>query len=179
MVAGTDTPPPVILPKNHHISTLLVRHSHELCRHAGKEYTTRETQRRYWIQGLCTLVRWVISKCCRYRRLFSQPMTQRMGDLPQERLAKDKPPFINVRVDCFGPFATKLGRMEYKQYGCIFTCPTSRAVHLEVLDSMDTDSFINALQRFISRRGCPETICCDNGTNFTGAERELRQSMQQ
>ena len=64
-----------------------------------------------------------------------------------------------------------------KRYGCLFTCLTIRAVHIEIAHSLDTHSFINALQRFISRRGKPEIIRSDNGTNYTGAEKELRESL--
>ena len=163
-----------ILPKEHHVSTLLVRYYHETMGHSGREYTVAETWKRYWITGVRVIVRRIISKCNRCLRLFSKPSPQRMSDLPQERLAVDKPPFNHTGVDCFGPFVTKSGRKVNKRYGCIFTCMTSRAVHLEVLDSMDTSSFLNALQRFISRRGRPETITCDNGSNLVGAERELR-----
>ena len=64
-----------------------------------------------------------------------------------------------------------------KRYGCLFICFTVRAIHIEVIHSMDTSSFINALQRFVCRRGQPKEITSDNGTNFVGAEREIRQSM--
>ena len=180
LVCRVRTPqmtPLVILPKNHHVSTLIVRHHHETLGHIGREFTVNEIRHKYWIVGLRTLVRQVLSSCRVCRRLFSAPMTQRMADLPAERLASDSPPFTNVGVDCFGPFTTKCGRKQHKRYGCIFTCLTSRAIHLEVLDSMDTFSFINALQRFISRRGKPRKIVSDNGTNFVGAEAELRKSL--
>ena len=52
-----------------------------------------------------------------------------------------------------------------------------RAVHLEVAHSLDADAFINALRRFIARRGKPQIIISDNGTNFVGGERELRQCL--
>ena len=55
----------------------------------------------------------------------------------------------------------------------------TRAVHLEVVKSMETDSFINALRRFVARRGPPSDIYSDNGTNFVGADRELKQSLQE
>ena len=82
-----------------------------------------------------------------------------------------------VGVDLFGPMLVRQGRSDVKRYGCIFTCLTVRAVHLEMTNGLDTDSFMNALQRFISRRGKPREIWCDNGTNFVGAEQELRRSL--
>ena len=89
-----------------------------------------------------------------------------------KRLIPDKPPFIFVGVDYFGPIEVKQGRFHVKRYGCLFSCLTMRAVHIEVAHSLDTDSMINALRRFISIRGCPEQIRSDRGTNFTSAERE-------
>ena len=53
----------------------------------------------------------------------------------------------------------------------------SRAVHLEMASSLDTSSCINAIRRFISRRGQVSCIRSDNGTNFVGAERELREAL--
>ncbi|XP_038063022.1 uncharacterized protein LOC119733709 [Patiria miniata] len=100
-----------------------------------------------------------------------------MANLPEDRVTPEKPPFNYVGVDCFGPFLVKQGRSQVKRYGCIFTCLAIRAVHIEVLHSMETDSFLNALQRFMARRGQPELIRCDNGTNFVGAERELREGI--
>ena len=72
-------------------------------------------------------------------------------------------------IDYFGPFLVKQGRSEVKRYGCIFTCLTSRAIHLEVAHTLETDSFLAALLRFMSRRGSPKVIRSDNGTNLTRA----------
>ena len=49
----------------------------------------------------------------------------------------------------------------------------SRAIHIEMIKHMDTDSFILALRRFIGGPANIRTIRCDNGSNFVGAEREL------
>ncbi|XP_068704454.1 uncharacterized protein [Montipora foliosa] len=100
-----------------------------------------------------------------------------MADLPKERLMSGEPPFTYVDVDYFGPFLVRQGRSNVKRYGCLFTCLVVRAVHIEVVHSLDTDSFINALRRFINSRGCPKTIYSDNGTNFHAGERELCESL--
>ena len=52
------------------------------------------------------------------------------------------------------------------------TCLTTRAVHLEMCQDQSADAFINILRRFFARRGQPAKIVCDNGTNFTAAEKE-------
>lgn len=64
-----------------------------------------------------------------------------------------------------------------KHYGVIFICKASRAVHLEVVYSLDTDSCINALRRFICRRGQVSYLRSDNGTNFIGSEGELKKAL--
>ena len=95
------------------------------------------------------------------------------------RVIADKPPFTFTGVDYFGPVGVKQGRSTVKRYGCIFTCLTSRAVHLEVADSLNADSFINAYRRFVARRGEPSKMFSDNGTNFTAGEKELREALAQ
>ena len=74
-----------------------------------------------------------------------------------------------------GPFVIKLTtKVTAERYLCLFTCASTRAVHLEIAYSLDTASFLNAFSRMVARRGKPEVMVSDNGTNFTSAERELR-----
>ena len=101
-----------------------------------------------------------------------------MADLPSDRL-QEGPPFSYCGVDMFGPFHVKKWRNTLKHYGVLFTCLVSRAVHIEVTKSMETNSLILALKRFIARRGNVRTIRFDNGSNFVGAETELPKSMEE
>ena len=102
-----------------------------------------------------------------------------MTDLPSASLQIDQPPFSHVGVDYFGPFQVKQGRALVKRYGCVFTCMTVRAIHIEVSHSLTTDSFLCALRRFISRREKPIKIYSDCGTNFVGAAKMLQDHLKQ
>ena len=99
-----------------------------------------------------------------------------MADLPLARLRLMKPPFFSTGTNCFGPFMVKIGRRNEKRWGLLFKCLTTRAVHIDVLTSLDQDSFLMALRRFISRRGKPAELLSDQGTNFRGGEREIHAS---
>ena len=170
---------PAILTKDQHISDIILRQVHEEVGHSGRAHVLARLRQRYWITGASVAVRKILGKCVVCRRVQGVPGSQQMADLPRNRISPDEPPFTSVGVDCFGPFNVKRGRCHVKRYGVLFTCLALRAVHLEIAASMDTDSFINALRRFIARRGQVKEICSDNGTNFVGADRELKKCIQQ
>ncbi|XP_072048281.1 uncharacterized protein [Amphiura filiformis] len=102
-----------------------------------------------------------------------------MADLPSNRVKPDDPPFTYTGMDYFGPFNIKHGRSIRKRYGVLFTCMNSRAVHIEIADSMDTSSCINALRRFLARRGHVKEITSDNGTNLVGASHQLVEAIKE
>jgi len=108
-----------------------------------------------------------------------------MGNLPAERLCNNEKPFSSTGIDYFGPIKVKASRQTRrnpalnKRYGVIFVCLTMRAIHIEVANDLSTDCFISALSRFLSRRGHVKTIITDNGTNFVGANVELKNSIKQ
>lgn len=83
------------------------------------------------------------------------------------------PPFTYCGMDCYAPFYVREGRKELKRYGLLIKCMCSRAVHLEMLDDLSTDSFINSLRAFMAIRGAVRQIRCDQGTNFVGARNEF------
>ena len=98
-----------------------------------------------------------------------------MADLPTDRLSKEQL-FTYIGLDMLGPFLIKQHRKEMKRYVIMFTCLSSRTVHLEVVCTMVTDSFIQSLRRFIARCGNIRLIRCDNGTNFTGVQSEVQKA---
>ena len=98
-----------------------------------------------------------------------------MADLPTDRTI-DELPFTNRGVDMLGPFLIKEGRKELKRYGALFVCLSSRAVHTEYTCSLETDSFKQALRRFVAQRGNIRVLRSDNGSNFAGAQKELEKA---
>ena len=169
---------PVILPRVK-LTELLIKDAHNKSGHSGRGITLNELRSRgYWIIGANSEVRRVLSKCVTCRFLRGVTGEQKMADLPQSRL-EPAPPFTHSAVDCFGPWYVKQGRKEVKRYGTLFTCMGSRAVHIEVVHRMETDSFIQALRRFVCRRGAARSIHSDRGTNFVGAENELERAFEE
>lgn len=100
-----------------------------------------------------------------------------MADVSADRVTSDLPPFADVGIDYFGPMEVKRGQHTFKRYGVIFTCLTSHAVHLEVAHTLDTNSCINAIRRFVCRR--VQRLRSDNGTNFVSANQEPKQAIKE
>lgn len=167
---------PTIIPFDHPVSRLIVQEEHDKA-HLGVEWVIANVRRRYWITRIRRLAKGIAHKCVKCKRLFAEPLFQKMGDHIPERLESGKPPFTYTGMDCFGPFMVKLGRAQVKRYGCIFSCLNTRAVHIEVLYSMDTDSLINGFRRFVGRRGFPAKVWTDQGTNFVGSNTELKNAL--
>ena len=163
-----------ILPKKHHVTNLIVEEHHNRLGHMGHSSVLSSLRREFWIVKGNAAVRRIVRKCVECQKQKAQPGEQLMADLPSDRVTPNKPPFSSVGIDYFGRFEVKQGRSRVKRYGCVFTCLAMRAVHIEVTHTLNTDSMINALRRFISVRGYPERIRKDCGTNFTSAEKELK-----
>ena len=101
-----------------------------------------------------------------------------MAELPADRL-QPGPPFTSVGVDAFGPRnivtrRTRGGQANSKRWAIIFTCLTTRAIHIEVVEEMSSSSFINSLRRFVAIRGSVKSFLSDRGTNFVGATDSLK-----
>jgi len=184
-----DAKHPKILPEKHPISELIIRHYHHLNRHVGNYQVLAEIRQRFWIIKGVSKVKRVLSKCHACRRQNAKLGEQVTAPLPVVRVSSDSHRiiylFAAVGLDYFGPLHVKMGPNTgskrdptlNKRHGCIFTCLRSRAVHTEVAEDLSTDCFINAVLRFVGRRGTPAVIYSDNGTNFRGAELDVVKAM--
>ena len=122
---------PIVLPNKHHVTDLIIHHYHQVG-HVGATQVLAAIRKKFWILKGGTAVRRVISKCIKCRRWNAKPGKQIMAPLPIARITPRDPPFTSVGIDYFGPIPVKLKRSRVKRYGCIFTCLTMRAIHIEV-----------------------------------------------
>ena len=169
---------PPILPRDHSISRLIVRECHGAS-HLGTEWTLSNLRMRYWIVGARNVIKQVRRQCMVCKRLYAAPLDQQMADLPPEWCLAGGTPFDVTGTDLFGPVLVKVNCVQVKRWGCIFTSFKSRAIHIEILSSLEADSFINGFICFVSRRGCPSKIYSDNETNFVGAQAEIARCLRQ
>ncbi|KAK7915538.1 hypothetical protein WMY93_011299 [Mugilogobius chulae] len=173
-----ETIHPVVLDPHHKVTQLIIQDTDRALCHPGSERLFAELRRKYWILRGREAVKRHQHSCPECQRWRAMPTVPKMSDLPEARLRLLKPPFFSTGMDCFGPFTVKVGRRLEKRWGIVFKCLTTRAVHLDILSSLDHDSFLMALRRFIARRGKPAELLSDQGTNFKGGERELREAFE-
>ncbi|KRZ02713.1 hypothetical protein T11_3364 [Trichinella zimbabwensis] len=169
---------PIILPHNHPVTELLIKDHHVRQMHAGVNQTLVAIRTRLWIVRARKAVKKIIRSCPVCRRVDAQPYRLRMSDLPTDRVT-ESPPFSHTGVDFAGPLFVRpevQGRdtRVSKAYIFIFTCMITRAVHLELLREQTTDSFLQGLRRFISRRGRPRLIQSDNFRSFKLADKLIQ-----
>ena len=167
----------IVVPKDHPLTPLFILAMHKKLLHAGPQRVLAELMQTHWILQGTNIIRKTVRGCIDCRKRKAKPSQQVMAPLPSFRFpGKRVDPFAATAVDAAGPYKIKEGNKGYKKgYFVLFTCMAYRAVHLEPIFTMTTASFLQALDRFTSRRGVPELIISDNGMNFMGAAKELQQ----
>ena len=165
------------MPEKHPITRLLFHYTHAQCAHCGREHLISELRQHFWPINARRIAKQVINSCLHCRRQRVQPVKSMMADLPECRLSVSMGAFHTTGIDYFGPMMVKVRRSTVKRWGCLFTCLSTRAVHIELADSLETDDFLLILRNFIGRRGHPRYIYSDNGTNFVGANNELKRCL--
>ena len=164
---------PIILPKDHKFTELVIRDCHSLVKHCKVRATLAEVRSRFWITRGRQYVKKVLTDCFVCKRLegtaFPVPA---YAPLPEFRVTQSLP-FANIGIDFAGPiyYKTKEGMM--KSYIALFTCSVTRAVHLELTKDLTTSTFICSLRRFCARRGIPSIIVTDNAKTFKAAAKFL------
>ena len=165
-----ETKYPVLLPRRHHFTHLVVYKSYSIVKHNGVRETLTQVRSEYWVCKGRQIVKTLLSKCVLCKRIMGKPYdTPLSPPLPKFRVSEDTA-FSNIGIDFAGPLLvkdiySKTGEMR-KCYIALFTCASTRALHLELIPDLHANSFIRAFTRFIGRRGLPSRIISDNGNTF-------------
>ena len=168
----------ILLPSRHRLTDSIIRETHERHHHPGILTTLHLVHQKFWLLDGRNQVRKIIRSCLRCFRFNAQAIEHKMGNLPITRV-REAIPFTNTGIDFCGPFYIKekkfRNRTRIKVYICVFVCMSIKAVHLEVVSDLSSEGFIAALRRFVARRGVPAHIYSDNGSNFVGANNQLKE----
>ena len=173
-----DARHPIILPQGHYLTELIIRDCHQRVLHNGVKETLTELRTRFWVARGRQIIRKIVSKCVKCKRLegkhYALPKT---APLPKFRV-EENPAFMNTGIDFAGPLYVKTSTAKEshdtsKVYIALYTCGSSRAVHLDVVPDLNAGTFIRSFKRFIGRRGIPRLVVTDNAKTFKSASRTL------
>ncbi|XP_022824061.1 uncharacterized protein LOC111354747 [Spodoptera litura] len=169
---------PSIIPHTGRYTKRLIDQAHSRTLHGGARLTSMYLRQRYWIVGGNRAIKMLLRKCVRCHRFSKSDSHQLMADLPRQRVTPCRP-FTHTGVDFSGHVNVKhnkgRGIKTSKGYIAIFICMATKAVHIELVSDLSTETFIAAFQRLCARRGTPKHMYSDCGTNFIGAARLLRE----
>ncbi|KFM63037.1 hypothetical protein X975_02648, partial [Stegodyphus mimosarum] len=163
---------PIVIPSKHKLSELIIRDAHERVFHAGISDTLVHIREKFWLLRGKQCVKSILSKCVICKKYNVHPGQQVTAPLPADRV-NESPPFAICGLDFAGPLYVK--ENDGKYYILLFTCATTRAIHLELVKGMTTQEILLAFRRFVSRRGLCSTVYSDNARTLKRAELELKQ----
>ncbi|XP_011866307.1 PREDICTED: uncharacterized protein LOC105561166 [Vollenhovia emeryi] len=169
---------PILLPAKHELTKRIIQREHIRNKHAGTQATMAFVRQQFWPLSLRSTTRKVTRNCVTCFK--SKPVHSEaiMGSLPSGRVTASKP-FSHCGVDYAGPVSLKEGKRRnariHKAYISIFVCFATKAVHIELVSDLTSEAFLATLRRFIARRGKPVCMYSDNGTNFVGANKQIKE----
>ena len=164
------------MPRESHLAKLIVLDAHIKAKHFGTAATLAELRSRFWIIKGRQFVKQILRSCFVCSKAQSKPFQSvEEGSLPEFRVSNEVESFENIGLDYLGPLYVKekASVTEEKVWVALFTCATSRAVHLELVHDMTTETFLNTFRRFCGRRGIPYLVDSDNAKTFKSASNIL------
>ena len=171
MTSRSNNYEPPILPPESPLTQLIIRDCHLKNLHSGAATTLAILRQKFWILRGLQATKKVIRKCVPCRKINQPNCTEIMANLPDFRTTPSNP-FTFVGIDYTGPLL--ITKASHKRYILLFTCASTRAVHLELTRTMNFADFMLAYTRFCSRRGKPSQIISDNAKTFQQASEHLK-----
>ncbi|XP_006825937.1 uncharacterized protein LOC102802298, partial [Saccoglossus kowalevskii] len=158
-----------------HFAKLVVTAAHSNIKHSGSQATITHIRQRFWIPQIRPFVRSILRNCVVCRLVCGKPYRKPIPAPLQACRLRNAPPFTVTGVDFTGAVFVSVEKSERKAYICLFTCAVTRAIHLELVMDLSTDTFLRAFRRFAARRSLPSKIISDNGSTYLSAAKEIQE----
>ena len=166
---------PYLLPPTHTFTSMVIYSAHVKLFHSGTNSTLTAIRQTFWIPKARQRIKSLLRTCTTCKRRSGKPYpVPDPPPLPKMRM-RDVVPFTVTGVDFTGALYVQMNGAESKVYICLFTCATTRAIHLEIVTDLSTETFLLALRRFASRKSLPQIIVSDNGSTYLSAAEELKE----
>ena len=161
---------------------MIIKESHNFVFHNGVKETLNVANQRHWILGGRETVKRIVRQCVVFKKFEGLPFKQGLlPDLAQLRV-DESPPFTDMGLDFAGLLYVHESSGDSskvtKVYVLLFTCASTRAVHLEIVERLDVETFLRASRRFAARRGLPSMGLSDNPKTFKRASKEIMKTIQ-
>ena len=166
---------PIFLPKNNRLVASLIQQSHEKTLHGGVSMTLSDMRKRYWVPKLRSQVKKIVHQCNRCKRHRVKPLPSPGKSMLPKFRAQLSQPFAFTGVDFAGPIIYKIKKSTFgKSYVALFTCASTRAVHLKLCKDMSALEFKRTMKEFVARRGLPQVMVSDNGRTFVATNKWMK-----
>ena len=173
-VLGEEAKHPLILPKHHPVTRLIVDSCHRRVLHGGTRNTLAEFRSQYWMGKARQVIKAILRRCATCKRHQARPFNKPApGQLPEFRVTPARP-FQNCGVDFAGPLYVLRRKSMKKVYITLFTCGVTRAIHLELVPDLSAETFKQTLKKFTARRGTPSLMVSDNAKTFEATAKWLK-----
>ena len=169
-----DQTHPILLPSKHKFTDLVIMESHQNVGHEKVSRTLAEVRSTFWVPRGRQVIKSLLRNCAICKVFAAKPiMAPEMAPLPEIRAVRSRP-FQHTGVDFAGPLHVKSGQEMMKAYIALFTCATTRAVHLELTPDLTAPIFRMTLEKFTAAWGMPNLLVSDNATTFKTTAIQLK-----
>ena len=164
----------LFIPIRSRLVDLIVQHIHNTHFHCGVSHTLSVFRLSFWSPKICTRVKSLLLRCVTCHRQRAKTVAKPpLPPLPAESVQWQRP-FATVGVDHTDHFYARDAQgQRINLYICLFVCPTTKAIHLEVVDNLSMMSFILCLRRLAAAKGMPSVILSNNHRIFISGEKFL------
>lgn len=179
---------PTLLPKGHLVTELIIHQAHLLEKHGGPEQTLYRLRQTYWLPQGRRTVKYVLSRCKHFRCRRLLTYQEQMSPLPKERLTRISS-FLATSTDTFGPLYCVHEDCKYpncphdeepeKHWGIIYVCMYTRAVFLDLIPALNTETILDSFRKFVSSVGWPKYMYSDNAKSYHSSNAEITRLLKQ